>query len=230
MRADTHGVNALAHHFARDRRRSLIWAIGIILALLLAAGVAVAGSALAGSGGPGGLGGSGASSGEAATLNAALSSNGTSTGSNGTSTGSNGTATASTPAGKAHAGGGAVARLRRLGGMYGQVAFRGKAATTRTLAFERGVVTSAGGDLVVNAANGTAWTWQCTASTVVRKGGSKVSRSELSSGAHVLVAGPVVSGARDARLVFIAGAKHPTPGTAPAPSPPASAGGPTSAS
>ena len=213
-------MNALAHHFARDRRRSLIWAIGIILALLLAAGGAVAGSALAGSGGPGG---SGASSGEAATLNAAL-------GSDGTSTGSNGTATASTPAGKAHAGAGAVARLRRLGGMYGQVAFRGKDGTTRTLAFERGVVTSADGDLVVKAANGTTWTWQYTASTVVRKGGSKVSRSELSSGAHVLLAGPVVSGARDARLVLIAGTKHPAPGTAPGPSPSASAGGSTPAS
>ena len=157
-------------------------------------------------------------------------SNRTSTGSNGTATGSNGTATGRTPAGQAHAGAGAVARLRRLGGMYGQVAFRGKDGTTRTLAFERGVVTSAGGDLVVKAANGTTWTWQYTASTVVRKGGSKVSRSELSSGAHVLLAGPVVSGARDARLVFIAGAKHPASGTAPAPSPSASAGGSTSAS
>jgi hypothetical protein len=213
-------MNALAHHFARDRRRSLIWAIGIILALLLAAGGAVAGSALAGSGGPSGPG---ASSGDAATLNAALRGSGT-------STGSNGTATASTPAGKAHAGAGAVARLRRLGGMYGQVAFRGKDGTTRTLAFERGVVTSAGRDLVVKAANGTTWTWQYTASTVIRMGGSKVSRSELSSGAHVLLAGPVVSGARDARLVFIAGAKHPASGTAPAPSPSASAGGSTSAS
>ena len=220
-------MNALAHHFARDRRRSPIWAIGVILALLLAAGGAVAGSALAGSGGPGG---SGASSGEAATLNAALRGNGTSTGGNGTSTGGNGTATPSTPAGKAHAGTGAIARLRRLGGMYGEVAFRGKDGTTRTLAFERGVVTSADGDLVVKAANGTTWTWQYTASTVVRKGGSKVSRSELSSGAHVLLAGPVVSGARDARLVFIAGTKHPAPATAPAPSPSASAGGSTSAS
>jgi hypothetical protein len=213
-------MNALAQHFARDRRRSLIWEIGIALALLLAVGGAVAGSALAGSGGPGG---SGASPGEAATLNTALSSNGT-------STGSNGTATVGTPPGKAHAGAGAVARLRRLGGMYWQVAFRGKDGTTRTLAFERGVVTSAGGDLVVKAANGTTWTWQYTASTVVRKGGSKVSRSELSSGAHVLLAGPVVSGARDARLVFIAGAKHPAPGTAPAPTPSAPAGGSTSAS
>jgi hypothetical protein len=200
-------MNALAHHFAHDRRRSLIWAIGITLALLLAAGGALAGSALTGPGAPGG------SSGQAATLNAALSSNGTTAG--------------STPAAKARAG--AFARLRRLGGMYGQVAFRGEDGTTRTLAFERGVVTSAGGDLVVKAANGTMWTWQYTASTVVRKGGAKVSRSELSSGEHVLLAGPVVSGARDARLILVAGAKHAATGT-PAPSPSASASGSASTS
>ena len=111
--------------------------------------------------------------------------------------------------------------------MYGQVAFRGKDGTTRTLAFERGVITSAGGDLVVKAANGTTWTWQYTSSTVVRKSGAKVSRSDLSSGEHVLLAGPVVSGARDARLIVVAGAKHPATGT-PVPSPSASASGSTS--
>jgi len=189
-------MNELAHHFARDRRRSLIWAIGITLAVVLAAGGAVAGSALAGSPGD--------PSGEAATLNAALNTDGT-------------------PAGTAHAGADAIARLRRLGGMYGQVAFRGKDGATRTLAFERGVVTSAGGDLVVKAADGTTWTWQYTSSTVVRTGGAKVSRSDLSTGEHVLLAGPVVSGARDARLILIAAAKHPATGTSPAPSPSASA-------
>ena len=199
-------MNALAHHFAQDRRRSLIWAIGITIAVLLAAGGAIAGSVLAG-GSPGG------SSAEAATLNAALSSAGNTTG--------------STAPGTAHARAGAVARLRRLGGMYGQVAFRGKDGTTRTLAFERGVVTSAGGDLVVKAADGTTWTWQYTSSTVVRKSGAKVSRSDLSSGERVLLAGPVVSGARDARLIVIAGATQPAAGT-PAPSPSATASGSTS--
>jgi len=196
-------MNALAQHFAHDRRRSLIWAIGITVALLLAAGGALAGSALTGS--PGGP------SPQAATLNAALS--------------SNGAGTASTPSGSARAG--AIARLRRLGGMYGEVAYRGQDGSTRTLAFERGVVTSAGGNLVVKAANGTTWTWQFTGSTVVRKGGAKVSRSDLASGEHVLLAGPVVSGARDARLVFIAGARHPA-ATAPTPSPSAPASGPAS--
>ena len=80
---------------------------------------------------------------------------------------------------------------------------------------------------MVKAANGTTWTWQYTSSTVVRKGGAKVSRSDLSSGEHVLLAGPVVSGARDARLIVVAGAKQPATGT-PAPSPSASASGSTS--
>ena len=199
-------MNALAHHFTQDRRRSLIWAIGITIAAALAAGGAIAGSVLAG-GSPGG------SSAGAATLNAALSSAGNATG--------------STAAGTAPARAGAIARLRRLGGMYGQVAFRGKDGTTRTLAFERGVVTSAGGDLVVEAANGTTWTWQYTSSTVVRKGGATVSRSDLSSGERVLLAGPVVSGARDARLIVVAAARQPATGT-PAPSASASASGSTS--
>ena len=108
--------------------------------------------------------------------------------------------------------------------MYGEVAFRGKDGATRTLAFERGVVTSAGSDLVVKAANGTTWTWQYTSSTVVRKGGVKVSRSGLYSDEHVLLAGPVVSGVRDARLIVIPGAKKDAAGTpAPAPSPSSSA-------
>ena len=204
------GMNALTEHFAHDRRRSMISAIGIAVVLLLAVGGAIAGSVLAG-GSPGGP------SPEAATLNAAVGNAGKSTGSTAT-------------AGETNARSGAIARLRRLGGMYGQVAFRAKDGTTRTLAFERGAVTSAYGDLVVRAANGTTWTWQYTASTVVREGGSRVSRAELSSGAHVLLAGPVVHGARDARLVLIAGARLPAPGTAPAPSPSASAAGSTSAS
>ena len=191
----------------------MIKAISIALAVLLAGGGAVAWSVLSGRAPAG-------SSAEAATLNAALSGAGNTAG--------------NTAAGTARPG--AIARLRRLGGMYGEAAFRGKDGTTRTLAFERGVVTSAGGDLVVKAANGTTWTWQYTSSTVVRKSGAKVSRSDLISGEHVLLAGPVVSGARDARLIVIAGAKHPAAST-PAPSPPApsapasgSASGPAAAS
>jgi hypothetical protein len=186
----------------------MIWAIGIAVVLLLAVGGAIAGSVLAG-GSPGGP------SPEAATLNAAV-------GNAGNATGSTANAGKTRPARS-----GAIARLRRLGGMYGQVAFRGKDGTTRTLAFERGVVTLAGSDLVVRAANGTAWTWQYTSSTVVRKGGVKVSRSDLYSDEHVLLAGPVVSGMRDARLIVIPGANKAAAGT-PAPVPSASSSASTS--
>jgi len=203
------GMNALAEHFAHDRRRSIIWVIAIAVALLLAVGGAIAGSVLAG-GSPGGP------SPEAATLNAAVSNAGNSAGSTATAGKTN------------HARASAIGRLRRLGGMYGEVAFRGKDGATRALAFERGVVTAAGSDLVVKAANGTTWTWQYTSSTVVRQGGAKVSRSGLYSGEHVLLAGPVVPGARDARLIVIPGARKDAAGT-PAPVPSASSSASTSA-
>jgi hypothetical protein len=108
---------------------------------------------------------------------------------------------------------GAIARLRRLGGMYGQFSVRTKAGATRTVAFERGVVSSAGTDLVVRAANGATWTWRFTSATVVRKGGAKVSRTALSSGEHVIVAGPLAAGARDARLIVVRSTKATTSGT-----------------
>ena len=99
--------------------------------------------------------------------------------------------------------------------MYGQASFRGKDNTTRTYAYERGTVTADNGALVVKAANGTSWSWQYESATVVRKGGTKVSQSDLSAGEHVLVAGPVTSGNREARVIFIAGTKASTPTPAP---------------
>jgi hypothetical protein len=182
-------MNALTQHFAR-RRKTLYVAAGLVMVVLLGIGGALAGSALAG-----GSSGSG-SAGTAATLNAALS--------------STTSATATTPAAKARRAA-ALVRLRRLGGMYGQASFRGKDGTTRTLAYERGTVVSDGSNLVVKAANGTAWTWQYESATAVRQGGQKVSRSDLSTGQHVLVAGPVTSGNRDARVIIIAPAKSSTP-------------------
>ncbi len=175
-----------------------------MIAVLLAAGGALAGSALAG-GSPAG------SSGPGANLNAALS-----------AAGSN----SSTPS-NTHRRLGALARLRRLGGMYGQFSVRTKTGATRTITFERGVVTSAGSDLVVKAANGTTWTWQFTPSTVVRKGGAKGSRTDLSAGEHVVVAGPLAAGARDARVILVRGTKA-AAGATPSPSASAAAGTSTS--
>jgi hypothetical protein len=178
-------MNALWHHFARDRRKALTWTIGLTMAVLLAAGGALAGSQLAGGSAGGSAGGP---AGPGATLNAAL---------------SGAASSASTHSPRL----GAIARLRRLGGMYGQFSVRTKSGATRTVMFERGVVTSAGTDLVVKAANGTTWTWQFTSGTVVREGGAKGSRTDLSSGEHVIVAGPLAGGARDARLIVVRGTK-----------------------
>ena len=104
--------------------------------------------------------------------------------------------------------------------MYGQASFRGKDGTTRTLAYERGTVVSADGSqttgsAVVKAANGTTLTWKYESDTAVRKGGQKASISDVSTGEHVLVAGPITSGNRDARVIIVAAAKS---STRPAPS------------
>jgi hypothetical protein len=193
-------MNAVTQYFAR-RRRSVYMAVGLVMAALIGAGGTLAGSALSSA--------SSGSSATAATLNAALS--------------STTSPAATTPAPKARRAT-ALVRLRRLGGMYGQVSLRGKDGSTRTLAFERGTVTSASGDLVVKAANGTTWTWTYGSDTAVRRAGQKVSRSDLTSGEHVLVAGQVTSGTRDARVVIVAGAKASGPGSTPSASPSSSAG------
>lgn len=97
--------------------------------------------------------------------------------------------------------------LRLVRGMYGQVAFHGKAGTV-TLAFERGTVQSAsGGHLVLRAADGTTWTWDLTSNSVVREHGKTVPSSALSDGSRVFAAGQATGATRNARLVSISKAK-----------------------
>jgi hypothetical protein len=97
----------------------------------------------------------------------------------------------------------AIARLRRLGGIDGQFTFETKAGP-KTLAFERGTITSvSGGDVVVRAKDGTTWSWTLVSDSVVRENGAKTTAGALSPGDLVFVGGPVVSGAHDARLVVI---------------------------
>jgi hypothetical protein len=60
-----------------------------------------------------------------------------------------------------------------------------------------------GSDVVIKAADGTTWTWHVVSDTVVRKSGAKTTTSALSAGETVFAGGPVVSGARDARLIII---------------------------
>jgi hypothetical protein len=97
----------------------------------------------------------------------------------------------------------AIARLRALGGMYGQYTFRTRDGR-RTLSFERGVITSIeGDDATVRAADGAAWTWTLTGSSVVRQDGTREPATALARGEQVFTAGSVSNGTRDAVLVVI---------------------------
>jgi len=94
-------------------------------------------------------------------------------------------------------------RLALAGGLHGQVTFRAKAGF-RTIAFERGSVQSVSGSaLTVRAADGTTWTWHLVKASVIRENRTKVSAGKLADGEQVLVAGPVVSGLNDVRLLRI---------------------------
>jgi hypothetical protein len=175
----------------RSRKKRLFrWGAGVTLAGFLAGG----GIALAAV--SGGFGGgtaaassasyaSGASSAQATELNSAL---------------STAASSAATPPARVRW---ALGRLRRLGGVDGEFTFHNKTGF-HTLAFERGTVQSvSGSDVVIKAADGTTWTWQIVSDTVVRKNGAKTTTSALSAGETVFAGGPVVSGAKDARLIVI---------------------------
>jgi hypothetical protein len=96
-----------------------------------------------------------------------------------------------------------LARLRALGGMYGQYTYENKSGS-HTFAFERGTITAVGtGDVVIRAANGTTWTWVLTSTSVVRETGKKEPESTLATGQAVFAGGPVTSGDRDARIIVI---------------------------
>ena len=97
----------------------------------------------------------------------------------------------------------AIARLRALGGVHGEFTYH-NAAGFHTLAFERGTITSVSGSaLVVRAPDGTVWTWQIVGNTVVRQNGVKTTTSALADGETVFTGGPVVNGAMDARLIVV---------------------------
>ena len=98
---------------------------------------------------------------------------------------------------------GRLARLRRLGGMYGQATFDTKQGA-RTLAFERGTIESvAGDDVVVRARSGLTEAWTLTSSSVVRENGKRTTDGALAAGELVFAGGPVTGGAHDIRLIVI---------------------------
>ena len=53
---------------------------------------------------------------------------------------------------------------------------------------------------------GTTWTWTLTASTTIHAAGQNSVQAKLATGDRVVVGGPVVSGARGARLIRISAA------------------------
>jgi hypothetical protein len=96
-------------------------------------------------------------------------------------------------------------RLRLLigGSIHGQITVKAKTGFN-TIAFERGSVQSVSGStLTVRAADGTTWTWQLVKGSVIRANGGKVGPGKLAAGEQVLVAGPVVSGVNDVKLLGI---------------------------
>jgi len=119
-------------------------------------------------------------------------------------------------------------RMRVLGGIHGQFTFE-TASGPRTLAYERGVIQLiSGSDVVVQAKDGTRWTWVLESNTVIRQNRQQVTASALSVGEQVFAGGPVVSGGYDARLIVIR--PDASPSTPSAPSGPSAPSSPTPAS
>ena len=98
-----------------------------------------------------------------------------------------------------------IVRFFLLHGIDGQFSFRSRTGTIRTLAYERGLIESvnSGSSIVVKAADGTTWSWDLVSNTVVRDRSGKISASTLAAGQPVWVGGPVVGGAKNARLIFV---------------------------
>jgi hypothetical protein len=98
-----------------------------------------------------------------------------------------------------------IVRFFLLRGIDGQFSFRTRAGTVRTLAYVRGVIQSVdnGTSIVVQAADGSTWSWQLVSTTVVRDKTGKIGTSTLAVGQPVWVGGSVVSGVKDARLIFV---------------------------
>jgi hypothetical protein len=175
----------------RDRKsRILRWGIGVTLAGFLAGGgIALAvsgGSSAAASGGSGGSGPTGFTQVQGTALNSEL------------NTASSTSSAVSLPRVRW-----ALARLRALGGVDGEFTYHNSTGF-HTLAFQRGAIMSvSGSQVVVGAPDGTTWTWLIVSNTVVRQNGAKTTTGALSQGESVFVGGPVVNGAKDARLIVI---------------------------
>ena len=171
------------------KKRLLRWGTGITLAGFLAGGgiaLAVTGGSNPAAAGSTVSGVSGSSQAQGATLNSEL------------NTAANTSATSSARHIRS-----ALGRLRAIGGVDGEFTFHNSTGY-HTLAFERGTIQSvSGNDVVVRAPDGTTWTWLIVSNTVVRQSGGKTTTSALTAGQSVFAGGPIVNGAKDARLIVI---------------------------
>jgi len=189
--------------------KALRWIAGLAVAAVLAAGGAIAGIDLAGSGSPAG--------GRGAVLSAALG--------GASSPMPGGTASAGNPAAQASRAGWA---LRHLRGLHGEFTVRNGTGGFREIAFERGTIAAVSSKTVtVRAADGTTWTWTLMTNTVVRKDRARSSAANLATGDPVFVGGPERGSVRGARLIIVSEnpvASHSgsPQGSVPGPSPSAS--------
>jgi hypothetical protein len=171
------------------KKRMLRWGTGITLAGFLVGGgiaLAVTGGSNPAVASPAASGVSGSGQAEGTTLNSELN-----------------TASSTAAAGSLPRIRRALARLRALGGVDGEFTFHNSTGY-HSLAFERGAIQSvSGSQVVVRAPDGTTWTWLIVSDTVVRQNGSKSTASALATGQTVFAGGPVIGGAKDARLIVI---------------------------
>jgi hypothetical protein len=189
----------LTNHFAKDRGRALRWTAGIIAAVVLAGGGAIAGLDLAHSGATGS-----ATNGQATVLNAALSAASSPAPGTGSAVTGAGAGAAAAASGKAAGARRIAVILRRLRGVHGQFTIRQRGGGFRELAFERGaIVAISSTDITVRAPDGVTWAWQLVSKTVVRKDGAKSAANSLATGDLVFVGGPVVHGVKDARVIIV---------------------------
>jgi len=213
----------------RRRGRAAWWGAGLALAAALAGGANVA-TQLAGGASPAPLG----PTGQAAALNTML--NSASSPASADEAASFGTSAARPTAycasraaklkaagfpGLAQAAlrrcGHPLRRVRVLGGIHGQFTFE-TSGGPRTLAYERGVIQLISGrDVVVQAKDGTSWTWVLESNTVIHQSRQRVTTSALSVGEQVFAGGPVVSGDYDARLIVIRPDSSPSSPSSPSP-------------
>jgi hypothetical protein len=204
------------------RHRAVWWGAGIALVAMLAGG-GLAAAELSSSSSP-------APTGQAAELNTLLNSSSSPTSGTVLSSGSASFASPAclTRAAKLGAEGHTVAagivlrfcrhrllRLRLLGGEHGEVTFNSKTGPL-TLAFERGVIQSVSSSgVVVQAKDGTTWTWTLEGNTVIRHDGQRVTDASLSDGERVFAAGPVVGSSYDAKLIVVGANASPAPSPSP---------------